>query len=140
MELSHPEDVSADAELAEKVKNGEMVRYHVIKRYLTKTNAVVTCQLWVLGVYEHTKCVGFVGWVSPVPNSGRFKTTTDNEGRPVARPMIKFYDLLVDNLPLVLSLAGPALAGLVAAVWWFATKMAEMQAAVEAAKKAAGHP
>lgn len=52
MDVTHPDDLDIDIELAEKVRRGEIDKYALPKRYIRKDGTIVSVILYVTGVLD----------------------------------------------------------------------------------------
>lgn len=60
-QITHPEDVEVDVDLARDVRAGAIPGYNLVKRYLTKRGRVVWATIRVIGVWDEQK--QFLGYV-----------------------------------------------------------------------------
>ena len=119
--ITHPDDLEAGSEMYKGCLNGDFDGYSMVKRYLNKSGYTVWVKIDIRLIKEDDSSF-FVKWVTPLPNSGRFKV----EAAPndiVVKPVIKLSDIVRDNLKAIITIGSILLMSLGGAIVTF-VKMA----------------
>lgn len=100
--ITHPDDLDADLEMYRGCLTGDFDGYSMVKRYLNKSGYLIWAKIDVRLVKDNERSF-FIIWVTPLPNSGRFKIEATSNNL-VVKPVIKIGDIIKDNLKSIITI------------------------------------
>lgn len=131
--VTHPDDLESDLEMYRGCLSGDFDGYSMVKRYLNKSGYIVWTKIDVRLIKDNDKLF-FIVWITPLPNSGRFKVEA-SPNNLVVKPVIKIGDIVRDNLKSIITIGSILLMSLGGAIVTFIKMAASLNSIFEKLNK-----